>query len=327
MTGYTEFDKLKVYTAERTKLNSAEVERVLLTEKEARELGWHFRRKSKGRMRITGYTGGAGDLTIPAEIGGYTVNEIGKDAFRNSGVLCVYLPQTVKKLGAGCFAGSAVKKAVFADGLKEIPESTFSECRQLCEVHLPQTLETIREDAFSRCTALTFIDIPMWCLHIMHHAFFGSGLRELKMPVNNVFVYGSAFDETPLPDEYDIILTPKDYYDRIGVLHMGSKPKSIKFPKKRQVFFCKRSLPYSGSYALDLSDSPCVHIDSQCFVKKDPLYYYCCITLKMPCKSGLYDLPDYVNTNRYNDRLVKLKKTGMLLSNYRSARLIWGNMP
>ena len=63
----------EIYYPEHEKIEPAEVEKIILTEKQAVEQGWSFRKKSK-RIRITGYNGTEKDIIIPSQIGDMIVN-------------------------------------------------------------------------------------------------------------------------------------------------------------------------------------------------------------------------------------------------------------
>ena len=55
--------------------------------------------------KITGYTGWATELTIPSELDGYTVTEIGASAFEDcSSLVSVTIPEGVTSIGSYAFA-------------------------------------------------------------------------------------------------------------------------------------------------------------------------------------------------------------------------------
>ena len=103
MQDVIDFSNAKIYYPEEPKNISASVEHITLTAEQAREQGWHFRYKSGKRVRITRFAGTAADVTVPAEIDGCTVNEIGERCFAQTAVKTVNIPSTVKKLGSNCF--------------------------------------------------------------------------------------------------------------------------------------------------------------------------------------------------------------------------------
>ena len=90
-----------------------------------------------GGARITGYYGEDAELTIPAELDGHAVREIGEEAFRDCDLTTVTLPE----------------------GLTSIGDSAFYFCNSLTAVTLPDSLTSIGANPFSRCDSLAKIDV------------------------------------------------------------------------------------------------------------------------------------------------------------------------
>jgi hypothetical protein len=89
---------------------------------------------SKG-VAITGYTGKARDVVIPATIQGMPVIEITKFAF-NSNITSLVIPEGV------------------------IAIKGFDSCSYLTSVTLPSTIREIGSTAFIRCSSLQTVNIP-----------------------------------------------------------------------------------------------------------------------------------------------------------------------
>jgi len=67
-----------------------------------------------------------------------------------------------------------------AEGVTEINNSAFYECRQLQKVVLPNSLQSIWEKAFRYCSALTEMEIPSDVWHITDDVFEGcTNLRRI----------------------------------------------------------------------------------------------------------------------------------------------------
>ncbi len=90
-----------------------------------------------GGITITKYIGEETDVVIPETIDGKTVNSIGDDAFKNSSVTSVLIPNSVTSIG----------------------ESAFYNCASLVNVKLSNKLTSIDALAFSH-TAIESIFIP-----------------------------------------------------------------------------------------------------------------------------------------------------------------------
>ena len=89
-----------------------------------------------GRARITDYDGEDEELTVPDELDGHAVREIGEEAFY------------------GC---DALTSVTLPDGLTSIDDHAFYGCYSLTSVTLPDSLTFIGNYAFSFCDALTLI--------------------------------------------------------------------------------------------------------------------------------------------------------------------------
>ncbi|MDE7228936.1 MAG: leucine-rich repeat domain-containing protein, partial [Oscillospiraceae bacterium] len=136
-------------------IEPAEIPKISLTEKEAEEYGYSFRKKSK-RIRITNYHGSEKSIIIPEYIGGMLVNEIGANAFSKSCAKRVAFPDNIKKLGEAAFAESGVQFVIFGKGIREIPKMCFYSCKYLRIAAIPPRTEKLGEKAFYGCGSLKY---------------------------------------------------------------------------------------------------------------------------------------------------------------------------
>lgn len=102
-----------------------------------------------GGVIITKYKGGQTEVTIPDEIDGVPVAEIGFYAFEAQPVTSVTLPESIKVIGEGAFI----------------------DCASLVSINLPSALTTVEMGAFAGCTALTEITVPEGVKEIKRGAF------------------------------------------------------------------------------------------------------------------------------------------------------------
>ena len=102
-----------------------------------------------GAVIITKYKGGQTEVTIPDEIDGVPVAEIGFYAFEAQPVTSVALPESIKVIGEGAFI----------------------DCASLVSINLPSALTTVEMGAFAGCSALTEITVPAGVKEIKRGAF------------------------------------------------------------------------------------------------------------------------------------------------------------
>ena len=157
-----------------------------------------------GTIRITSCRTSDVNLVIPDTIDGYTVTEIGANAFANqtsiqtvkfpanlkqigvkafancTGLLEVTLPDTIQGAGQLCFSGcTALKKAVLNKGRINIVYGMFENCTSLTEVVIPDTVENVAMYAFLNCRSLTHLNLPASLKSISVHAFEGAGVTTI----------------------------------------------------------------------------------------------------------------------------------------------------
>ena len=80
---------------------------------------------------ITGYTGSSRDVTIPAEIDGKTVIEVGEGAFAGKEIDTVIFPKTLLTIASGAFDHSTVRTICLTDSLQSVNDYAFSDCEKL----------------------------------------------------------------------------------------------------------------------------------------------------------------------------------------------------
>lgn len=220
------------------------VGRIILTKEEALAQGWRFCLK---RAKITHYRGTEKDIIVPAQIGKRTIREIGVAAFENTNIDSVKIPETVRKLGARCFAGSTVKKLVIAGAAEDIPAEFAAGCAQLSEVQHRCGNGMIRRCAFEHCVSLKQFSIhPKYITTVEEGAFRGSGLQAFSCHRLSDLC-GSAFVDTPLWRRCKLLMLLTFGNDYYKVVLVGRDARSLILPAGH-IKFVKHSIP-------DLKDS------------------------------------------------------------------------
>ncbi len=141
-----------------------------------------------GRAVVTSVlASAAGDLVVPATLGGYVVGGIGRGAFQNltnvtgiafagganvtnvgpqafqdcTALAIAVLPDGLTALAPGLFCGCTELGAVtIPGGVTNVGDAAFAECRNLAAIALPSGLTGLGESPFLNCRNLAAIAVP-----------------------------------------------------------------------------------------------------------------------------------------------------------------------
>lgn len=90
-----------------------------------------------------------------------TLRKIGEDAFDDTDLVEVVIPEGVTEVGAGLFHDcTSMKKATIKCPMRVMPAALFMACEALEEVILPANLEEIESEAFEQCSKLKKLHLP-----------------------------------------------------------------------------------------------------------------------------------------------------------------------
>lgn len=162
---------------------------------------WTYSVKGRG-VEIYNYGSAAvspkptSSITIPSEIGGYQVVEIGSGAFYNcSSLTGVIIPSTVTSVGASAFYGcGALKSVIIPASVTSIGTSAFQGCGALEGVTIPVSVQSIGYRAFKNCIGLKSVSIPVSISKIEDETFYGCiSLAEVNLPVTVKTIDSYAF--------------------------------------------------------------------------------------------------------------------------------------
>ena len=186
---------------------------------ESRESGEYTYDAYQTYAVLTGYTGEAVHVTVPAKLDGLPVKRIGSLAFykgtkvesvvlpdgvtaldENAFYYCdalvsVTIPETVTSLGERCFSWcSSLVSVNLPSGVTAIPDFCFNECVSLERVTFAGKIRTVGARAFSDCKAITSLDFGDALLSAGSYAFRGDeALVWVKLP-GNCNLNEQAFD-------------------------------------------------------------------------------------------------------------------------------------
>ncbi|GMO61084.1 MAG: hypothetical protein Ta2G_20880 [Termitinemataceae bacterium] len=193
-----------------------------------------FKVKTKGgKVTITGYTGSAADVVIPATIKRKPVTSIGEDTFRNNtGLTSVSIPASVTSIGRIAFGGcTGLTSVSIPASVTSIGRSAFWGCTGLTSIQvdannknysnrdgvlfskigdilieypggkqerqytIPAGVTSIGGSAFSGCTRLTSVSIPAGVTSIEKSAFSGcTGLTSVSIPAGVTSIGYGVFE-------------------------------------------------------------------------------------------------------------------------------------
>lgn len=99
------------------------------------------------------------------------VVEIGNNVLKDCvNIDSVVVPDSVKKIHAGAFAGSKIKRVKIGNGVTELPDFCFSHCELLEEIDIPDSISNIGQSCFSGCIKLQSVklgngvtELPAYC--------------------------------------------------------------------------------------------------------------------------------------------------------------------
>lgn len=118
-----------------------------------------------------------GSFTLPSEIYGYQVTEVGSNAFREcSNLTSVHLPESIRAIG----------------------NNAFENCTSLTSVNLPEGITRLPRDLFYFCWNLRSISIPSTVTNIGYGCFAYTSITEIVIPDGMEYLRSGAFTFCPL---------------------------------------------------------------------------------------------------------------------------------
>jgi hypothetical protein len=123
-------------------------------------------------ITITGYTGPGGTVIIPSTTNGYKVIYIGSSAFLGcTSVTNISIPSTVTNIEDQAFTESGLAGIVIPDSVTNIGRSAFLNCLSLANVTIGNKVISLGDDAFYGCSSLASVSIPQRLTNIYSTAF------------------------------------------------------------------------------------------------------------------------------------------------------------
>lgn len=147
-----------------------------------------------------------------------SVTEIERNAFFETGLRNIQLPEKLTLIGGGAFFNCKnLKQVQLPPQLKELGEGAFFNCENLAQIQLPSQLNKLGTDAFRDCTSLDKIDIPAGLKQIESATFCNTGLTSVTLHEGLTKIEDWAFHDCL---KLKKIRIPKSVTD-IGELALG----------------------------------------------------------------------------------------------------------
>ena len=127
---------------------------VALADEDKKSGAFTYEIKGNGTAVITGYEGKNEDVYVPRMLDGYSVSEIGENAFSDVGNVIITLPDTITVIGSKAFENSKATVINIPDSVKRIGDFAFFECDNITDLFIPASVEFIGIGAFAGCDSL-----------------------------------------------------------------------------------------------------------------------------------------------------------------------------
>ena len=109
-----------------------------------------------GGVEITKYTGTSIRVRIPEKIEDVTVTSVGYKAFSNSGIMEVYIPNSVMYIGNYAFSGcTGLTSVTIGNSVTHIGRDAFNYCEALTSITIPDSVTHMNWGTFAGCIELT----------------------------------------------------------------------------------------------------------------------------------------------------------------------------
>ena len=128
---------------------------------------------SNGEAQVVMYEGTAKRVRIADTYQGAPVTKIGNEAFKNSAITSIVIPDSVTSIGDCAFYNcSSLTSIEIGNGVTTIGDDVFCLCDSLTSITIPTSVTSIGDCAFYYCSGLTSVVIPDSVTSIGSYAFY-----------------------------------------------------------------------------------------------------------------------------------------------------------
>ena len=163
-----------------------------------------------------------------------TVILIGEYAFSGcTNLKSIIIPRSVKSIGDGAFSGCRNLKSIdLSDSsVTTIGESAFGGCSELANLVIPNSVTSIGNFAFSSCLALQEINIPDSVTHIGDSLFMNSEIKQIKIHQSTANFTGHTFAYCNSLEIINVDSNNPEYISIDGILFNRTCSTLIKMPQ------------------------------------------------------------------------------------------------
>ena len=137
-----------------------------------------------------GYCPNITEVSLPEGL-----DSICNNAFKDSNLLTVTFPQSLRYIGRDAFNGCVLLEGALTipEGVARIEDGSFESCAGITELTIPDSVTYIDKNAFADCEGITELTIPNSVTYIGGSAFAGfTGLKNLTCPGNLSYVVSNT---------------------------------------------------------------------------------------------------------------------------------------
>ena len=204
-----------------------------------------------GKATITAYTGSGGAITIPSALGGNPTVGIGINAFKNTAITSVIIPDTVITINSYAFDRCmALTSITIGSGVTNIGTSAFYFCNALGSVVIPNSVTNIGNYAFNHCALLTSVTFGNSLASIGTYAFADCySLTTVNIPASLTVLGLAVFSGCPAMTSITVDPANTAFSSIDGVLYDKTSTTIIQYPDGKAGAFTIPSTIISVGYA------------------------------------------------------------------------------
>ncbi|WP_407403863.1 leucine-rich repeat protein [Sodaliphilus sp.] len=119
-----------------------------------------------------------------------SLTTIGNQAFCNSGIVAITLPESLTTIGSSVFHGAdKLNSIVIPDGVTAIGDRAFTGCNSLKSLDIPERVTAINAFAITNCAGLTSVNLPSTLQRLEQASISGNpGITAITLPQSLRFI-------------------------------------------------------------------------------------------------------------------------------------------